>query len=120
MRLNLDQDHGGEKRVGKGICQSRLRKLKSQLSEADEELASKLDGSCATQASEWEEWQRLRVEELVAIHDTIKLLNDDDSLQLFKETLPSQVYCNFRATREESPAERVLWVETHQDHQAST
>ena len=25
----------------------------------------------------------------MAVHDTIKLLNDDDSLELFKETLPS-------------------------------
>ena len=53
------------------------RKMKSELFEAeksllaDKELASKLTGSGATQASEWEERQRLRAEELVAIHDTI-------------------------------------------------
>jgi hypothetical protein len=63
---------------------------------ADKELASKLTGSCATQASEWEERQRLRAEELVAIHDTIKLLNDDDSLELFKETLPSPTLMQLR------------------------
>ena len=45
------------------------------------ELASKLDGRCATQASEWEERQRL-------IHDVIELLNDDDRLELLKAILP--------------------------------
>ena len=66
-----------------------VEKPKFQLSEAkstllaDKEFVSKLDGSCAAQASEWEERQRL-------IHDTIKLLNDDDSLELFKVILPIQ------------------------------
>ena len=45
-----------------------------------EEQASKLDGSCAAQASVWEELQRIRAEGLVAIRDTNKLLNDYDEL----------------------------------------
>ena len=45
-------------------------------------MASKLDGRCATQASKWEERQGL-------IRDTIKLLNDDDSLELLKAILSS-------------------------------
>jgi len=56
---------------------------------ADQELAAKLAESCRSQSSEWEERQKSRAEELVAIHDTIKLLNDDDALELFKATLPS-------------------------------
>ena len=32
---------------------------------------------------------RVRAEELVALADTIKILNDDDALDLFKKTLPS-------------------------------
>ena len=47
---------------------------------ADEEPVSKLDGSCAAQAPEWEELQRLRAEGLVAIRDINKLLNDCDEL----------------------------------------
>ena len=72
-----------------------VKKLKSQLSRrestllADNKLASKTDGSWATQAPEWEQRQRVRAEELVTIHDTNKLLNDNDSLEFFKETLPS-------------------------------
>ena len=70
--------------------------MKTELSEterihlADRETTSKLNGSCAIQASEWEERQRVRTEELVVSHDAIQLSNDDDdSLELFKETLPS-------------------------------
>merc|ERR1711957_160065 len=38
---------------------------------------------------EWEERSKTRSEELVALADTIKVLNDDDALELFKKTLPS-------------------------------
>ena len=53
------------------------------------ELASKLTGSCTRQACELEERQRIRAKELVAIHGTIELRSDDDSPELFEETLPS-------------------------------
>merc|ERR1711957_110123 len=33
--------------------------------------------------------QKLRSQEVVALADTIKILNDDDALELFKKTLPS-------------------------------
>ena len=72
-----------------------VEKLKSQLSGregtllADKKPASKLNGGCVAQAPEWEELQRLGAEGLVAVHDTIKLLNDYDSLELPKEILPS-------------------------------
>ena len=48
--------------------------------ETIEEQGSKLDGSRAAQAPEWEELQRLRAEGLVAIRDTNKFLNDCDEL----------------------------------------
>merc|ERR1719251_773099 len=48
-----------------------------------------MDSSCATKKAEWEERSKTRAEELVALADTIRLLNDDDSLELFKKTLPS-------------------------------
>merc|ERR1712136_154153 len=94
-----------EKTVRVGTMAVEVEKMKAELSEAertllaDKELASKLTGSCATQASEWEERQRLRAEELVAIHDTIKLLNEDDSLEMFKETLPSPTLMQVRNYR---------------------
>merc|ERR1740129_316282 len=39
--------------------------------------------------SEWEARSKTRAEELVALADTIKVLNDDDALLVFKKTLPS-------------------------------
>merc|ERR1719245_1620189 len=48
-----------------------------------------LEKSCKTKTAEWEERSKTRSEELVALADTIKILNDDDALELFKKTLPS-------------------------------
>jgi outer membrane murein-binding lipoprotein Lpp len=55
----------------------------------DKRFLADLDGNCATKASEWDEIVKTRSEEMVAITDTIKILNDDDALELFKKTLPS-------------------------------
>jgi hypothetical protein len=38
---------------------------------------------------EWEAYQKMQAQEMVALADTIKVLNDDDALELFKKTLPS-------------------------------
>ena len=82
-----------------------VEKLKSQLSGREStllaynKLASKLDGSCATQAPEWEQRQRVRAEELVTIQDTTKLLNDNDSLELFKETLLSPILMQLQSNK---------------------
>merc|ERR1719408_1059310 len=48
-----------------------------------------MDETCATKKAEWAEIVKNRGEELVAIGETIKILNDDDALELFKKTLPS-------------------------------
>merc|ERR1719471_298386 len=55
----------------------------------DKEFLANLKKSCATKTAEWEERSKTRAEELVALADTIKVLNDDDALELFKQTLPS-------------------------------
>merc|ERR550534_1560535 len=55
---------------------------------ADKEFLANLEKSCATKTKEWEERSKTRAEELVALADTIKVLNDDDALDLFKKTLP--------------------------------
>merc|ERR1719382_2371462 len=56
-----------------------------------EDLAylSELKKGCSTKEAEWEKRSTVRKEELVAISQTIKILNDDDALELFKKTLPS-------------------------------
>jgi len=55
----------------------------------DKNFLGNLEKSCSTKTSEWETRSKTRAEELVALADTIKVLNDDDALELFKKTLPS-------------------------------
>merc|ERR1719478_1013031 len=47
-----------------------------------------LEKNCATKKAEWAEIVNTRNEEMLALADTIKILNDDDALELFKKTLP--------------------------------
>jgi len=55
----------------------------------DKAFLAELQKSCSTKTAEWEARSKTRSEELVALADTIKVLNDDDALELFKQTLPS-------------------------------
>merc|ERR1719316_2451400 len=55
----------------------------------DKQFAENLDSMCATKQKEWAARQEMRGQEKLALADTIKLLNDDDALELFKKTLPS-------------------------------
>merc|ERR1719379_1862712 len=54
--------------------------------EEDKKFLADLDTNCAKQTKEMEANQKLRSQELVALADTIKVLNDDDALELFKKT----------------------------------
>jgi len=55
----------------------------------DQKFQAELKKSCSSKASEWDERSKTRAEELMALADTIKTLNDDDALDLFKKALPS-------------------------------
>merc|ERR1719390_446350 len=46
-----------------------------------------LGAQCATKKKEWAERSKVRAEEIAAISEAIKILNDDDALDLFKKTL---------------------------------
>merc|ERR1719446_1561145 len=69
----------------------------------DQAFLKDLDKNCKTKADEWAARQKVRAEELLAIADTIKILNDDDALELFKKTLPTtsllQLKTNGQATK---------------------
>mmetsp|Transcript_158222 Transcript_158222/g.274806 ORF Transcript_158222/g.274806 Transcript_158222/m.274806 type:complete len:723 (-) Transcript_158222:37-2205(-) len=54
----------------------------------DKAFLSDLDANCATKKSEWAEIEEMRATEQVALAETIKVLNEDDTLELFKKTLP--------------------------------
>jgi septal ring factor EnvC (AmiA/AmiB activator) len=55
----------------------------------DEKFLADLERGCKAKQSEWDERSRTRSQELVALSDTIKLLNDDQVMHLFKKTMPS-------------------------------
>merc|ERR1712228_916509 len=64
----------------------------------DEAFLKDLDKNCKTKADDWAARQKVRAEELLAIADTIKLLNDDDALELFKKTLPTPSLLQLKAS----------------------
>merc|ERR1719281_1349725 len=61
----------------------------------DKKFLKDMDKNCATKTSEHEANMKVRSEELLALADTIKLLNDDDALELFKKTLPGAASASF-------------------------
>jgi chromosome segregation ATPase len=58
----------------------------SEMNETEAFLAN-LASQCALKKKEWAERQAMRAEEISAISQAIKVLNDDDALDLFKKTL---------------------------------
>eukprot|EP00445_Apocalathium_hangoei_P091633 CAMPEP_0204246786 /NCGR_PEP_ID=MMETSP0361-20130328/98319_1 /ASSEMBLY_ACC=CAM_ASM_000343 /TAXON_ID=268821 /ORGANISM="Scrippsiella Hangoei, Strain SHTV-5" /LENGTH=775 /DNA_ID=CAMNT_0051220013 /DNA_START=32 /DNA_END=2360 /DNA_ORIENTATION=+ len=72
------------------------------------EVPAELESSCGTKTKEWEERSKTRAEEFVALADTIKVLNDDEAMDLFKNTLPgasaSLVQVRVSASAERSQA----------------
>eukprot|EP00747_Dinoflagellata_sp_TGD_P186063 gnl/TRDRNA2_/TRDRNA2_42905_c0_seq1.p1 gnl/TRDRNA2_/TRDRNA2_42905_c0~~gnl/TRDRNA2_/TRDRNA2_42905_c0_seq1.p1 ORF type:complete len:409 (-),score=161.60 gnl/TRDRNA2_/TRDRNA2_42905_c0_seq1:90-1316(-) len=55
----------------------------------DKKFLKDLAVNCASKEKEWAERTKARSEELLALQETIKILNDDDALELFKKTLAS-------------------------------
>merc|ERR1719269_83884 len=84
-----------EKMVRLGKLQVEIVEMKEDLDDVskslmeDKKFLADLKKSCATKADEHAANMKLRSEELLALADTIKILNDDDALELFKKTLPA-------------------------------
>lgn len=72
-----------------------VEEMKVDLGDTEDALAkdqgflAALEKDCATKTSEWEEISKNRADELVALAETIKILNSDDALDLFKKFLPA-------------------------------
>jgi len=56
---------------------------------ADQRFAADMKANCAERESVHAKEMQMRADETVALADTVKILNDDDALELFKKTLPS-------------------------------
>jgi len=83
-----------EKTVRIGELGVEIVQMKQDLSDSegslleDKKFAAELEKNCATKEAEWAEVCKTRSEEILALADTIKILNDDDALEMFKKTLP--------------------------------
>merc|ERR1719386_658419 len=64
----------------------------------DEAFLKDLDKNCKTKEDEWATRCKVRAEELLALADTIKILNDDDALELFKKTLPTPSFMQLQTS----------------------
>jgi len=67
-----------------------LKEAASMLA-ADQSMLENLGKECEQETSDFQERQKVSHEELKAIHETIKILNDDDALDIFKASLPSSL-----------------------------
>jgi len=82
------------KTVRVGELAVEIVQMKNDLSDTQEALLedkkflADMEKNCATKSEEWAGIQKVRQQELVALADTIKVLNDDDALELFKKALP--------------------------------
>merc|ERR1719361_2647747 len=87
-QIEEEMMRSGELAVSLASIANDLEDTKQALDE-DTAFLAELKKSCATKTQEWEVIKKTRAEELVALAETIKVLNDDDALELFKKTLPS-------------------------------
>jgi len=84
-----------EKTVREGEVAVSIVNMKEDLDDTQKALAedqkflADMDKNCATKKDEFAVVVATRKEELTALAETIKILNDDDALDLFKKTLPS-------------------------------
>merc|ERR1719498_2276762 len=94
MTKELEEKTAAEENAIKLYDELMAAKTKEDLSDTQEALIedtkflADLEKNCKTVGADYEARQKTRGEELVAIADTIKVLNDDDALELFKKTLP--------------------------------
>jgi septal ring factor EnvC (AmiA/AmiB activator) len=93
-----------EKLVRSGELGVSIAQMKNDLEDTSETLAedtkyiADLGKTCAAKTKEWDIRCKERSEELLALADTIKILNDDDALELFKKTLPSASFLQLQVS----------------------
>merc|ERR1719191_1273469 len=84
-----------DKTAREGEAAVEIATMKHDLEDTKEDLAADTKyladrkKSCAAKTKEMEARRKSMAEELTAIAETIKILNDDDALELFKKTIPS-------------------------------
>jgi len=85
---------------------------------ADKKFLAELEKGCSTKEAEWAARCKIRSEELVALAETIKILNDDDALELFKKTLPgSASFMQVTVTSKDVVARASAAIQASRKHQ---
>merc|ERR550514_1982938 len=93
-----------------GDLSVKIVQMKNDLGDTEEALVEDkaflkdLEKNCATKKAEWAEIVNTRNEELLALADTIKVLNDDDALELFKKALPAASFMQVKVSSESTRA----------------
>lgn len=118
-----------EKTQRAGELAVKIVQMKDDLSDTqkalleDKKFLAQLEKGCGTATEDWETQSKTRQEELLALAETIKVLNDDDALELFKKTLPSagassflQVTTTAAATRSRALASLKSLAQPQRDH----
>merc|ERR1719473_1045345 len=84
-----------EKLERSGTLAVEIQEMKNDLGdtadslEEDKKFLADMEKNCAEKTKLFEENVKYRTQELAALADTIKILNDDDALELFKKALPA-------------------------------
>merc|ERR1719321_2109164 len=71
-----------------------------------------LGKQCAAKKESWAERQKTRAEEISSISEAIKILNDDDALDLFKKTAPALPQMGMEFLQQSSKSSTVLRAKT--------
>jgi outer membrane murein-binding lipoprotein Lpp len=86
--LTTKQGRLGDSGVELQAAKEELGDLKVSLAD-DKDFLSDKDNNCAKAETDYAAVKKTRSDELLALSMTIKMLNDDDALEIFKKTLPS-------------------------------
>lgn len=101
----------GELGISIATMKNDLEDTKESLAEDTQYLAD-LGKTCSTKTKEWEARCEERSQELLALTETIKILNDDDALELFKKALPSSSFLQIQNSHDTIRTEALSLLQT--------
>eukprot|EP00933_Yihiella_yeosuensis_P047778 TRINITY_DN436_c0_g6_i1.p1 TRINITY_DN436_c0_g6~~TRINITY_DN436_c0_g6_i1.p1 ORF type:complete len:682 (-),score=245.91 TRINITY_DN436_c0_g6_i1:165-2210(-) len=109
----------------RGELKVKLVELKGQLSDAERALGKdfgvlqKLSEECKAKEADWDVRTKTRAEELLAIQDTIKILNSDDALDMFKKTLSSPSLLQLERTHDHQRRTALKHIQEFRKHKGA-
>jgi hypothetical protein len=111
-----------EKTEQSGQLAVQIVQIKNEKSDVEDQLkadtgySEQLATDCAQQIKDYAEVKQTRADEMLAIADTIKILNDDDVLDLFKKALPSPSLLQMQASQRQLAKEALKFVKSAGGH----